>query len=244
MLGLSCLGSVFAFVAQNRAIRESAAFAGRPSIRTKFLSSKTSPRQRFAPLGVRVVGGPKPTLKLSAVNLFSAVIPPANARFSSVGLLTLVFGLSCSGFCFCLCSAESRSSRICGFCLFGLPAGPSFASSAKGGFAQPPPNSRRIPVSQSSDCQLFSFADSDGNVPERKGAAQRPYGRNENTMRRFTEMTDLEQKIRLGVGSAAAASAIFAPLGYRGKSILTAIAAGAILTGIYKKSPIKHLIAR
>jgi hypothetical protein len=57
-------------------------------------------------------------------------------------------------------------------------------------------------------------------------------------------MTDLEQKIRLGVGSAAAASAIFAPLGYRGKSILTAIAAGAILTGIYKKSPIKHLIAR
>jgi hypothetical protein len=57
-------------------------------------------------------------------------------------------------------------------------------------------------------------------------------------------MTDLEQKIRLGIGSAAAASAIFAPLGYRGKGILTAIAAGAILSGIYRKAPIKHLIAR
>lgn len=57
-------------------------------------------------------------------------------------------------------------------------------------------------------------------------------------------MTDLEQKIRLGIGSAAAASAIFAPLGYKGKGILTAIAAGAILSGIYKRSPIKHLIAR
>jgi hypothetical protein len=57
-------------------------------------------------------------------------------------------------------------------------------------------------------------------------------------------MRALEQKIRLGIGSAAAASAIFAPLGYKGKGILTAIAAGAILTGIYRKAPLKQLIAR
>lgn len=55
-------------------------------------------------------------------------------------------------------------------------------------------------------------------------------------------MRDLDQKIRLGIGSAAAASAIFAPLGYKGKGILTAIAAGAILTGIYRKSPVKQLL--
>lgn len=61
-------------------------------------------------------------------------------------------------------------------------------------------------------------------------------------LRRVTEMRDLEQKIRLGVGSAAAASAIFAPLGYKGKGILTAIAAGAILSGIFRKAPVKELI--
>jgi hypothetical protein len=55
-------------------------------------------------------------------------------------------------------------------------------------------------------------------------------------------MGELEQKIRLGVGSAAAASAIFAPLGYKWKGILTAVAAGAILTGIYRVSPFKRLI--
>ena len=57
-------------------------------------------------------------------------------------------------------------------------------------------------------------------------------------------MGDLEQKIRLGIGSAAAASAIFAPLGYKRKGILTAIAAGAILSGIYRRDPVKQLISR
>ena len=57
-------------------------------------------------------------------------------------------------------------------------------------------------------------------------------------------MRALEQKIRLGIGSAAAASAIFAPLGYKGKGILTAIAAGVLLSGIYRKAPLKQLIAR
>ena len=55
-------------------------------------------------------------------------------------------------------------------------------------------------------------------------------------------MRDLEQKIRLGIGSAAAASAIFAPLSYKNKGILTAIATTALLTGIYRKDPVKRLI--
>lgn len=56
-------------------------------------------------------------------------------------------------------------------------------------------------------------------------------------------MSDLEQKIRLGIGSAAAAAAIFAPVGYKWKGTLTAIAACAILSGIYGKTPIKKLFA-
>jgi hypothetical protein len=56
------------------------------------------------------------------------------------------------------------------------------------------------------------------------------------------EMGDLEQKIRLGVGSAAAAAAIFAPLNYRAKSILTGVAAGAILSAIYRKGSVARLL--
>ena len=44
-------------------------------------------------------------------------------------------------------------------------------------------------------------------------------------------MSGTEEKIRLAVGSAAAAAAIFAPLTYKWKSVLTGVAAGAILTG-------------
>ncbi|HUA87288.1 MAG TPA: hypothetical protein VMB85_25700 [Bryobacteraceae bacterium] len=49
-------------------------------------------------------------------------------------------------------------------------------------------------------------------------------------------MSDLEQKIRLGVGAAAAAAAIFAPLEYKWRGVLTAVAADAILTAIYERS--------
>lgn len=63
-------------------------------------------------------------------------------------------------------------------------------------------------------------------------------------IREYTEMGDVEQKIRLGIGSAAAAAAIFAPLGYKGKGILTAIATGAILSGIYRKAPVKRMFGR
>lgn len=55
-------------------------------------------------------------------------------------------------------------------------------------------------------------------------------------------MGDIEQRIRLGVGSAAAAAAIFAPLSYKWKGILTGIAASSILTGIYRVSPVKSLV--
>ncbi len=51
-----------------------------------------------------------------------------------------------------------------------------------------------------------------------------------------------EEKIRYAVGSAAAAAAIFAPLSYKWKGVLTAVAADCILTGIYGYSPWRHLI--
>jgi hypothetical protein len=53
-------------------------------------------------------------------------------------------------------------------------------------------------------------------------------------------MGDVEQRIRFGIGSAAAAAAIFAPLGYKWKGVLTAVATEAILTGIYRVSPIRR----
>ena len=61
------------------------------------------------------------------------------------------------------------------------------------------------------------------------------------TMGKFIGMGRTEQKVRLGVGSAAAAAAIFAPLGYRWKGLLTGIAAASILTAIYGIAPLKRL---
>ena len=55
-------------------------------------------------------------------------------------------------------------------------------------------------------------------------------------------MSGTEEKLRLAIGSAAAAAAIFAPLGYKWKGVLTGIATGAILTGIYGVSPIRRLL--
>jgi hypothetical protein len=51
-------------------------------------------------------------------------------------------------------------------------------------------------------------------------------------------MSDTEQKIRFAIGSAAAAAAIFAPISYKWKGVLTAVAADTILSGIYKRSPL------
>lgn len=61
-------------------------------------------------------------------------------------------------------------------------------------------------------------------------------------IRKYTEMGDTEQKIRFGIGSAAAAAAIFAPLSYKWKGVLTAVAAETLLTGIFRISPIKRSI--
>ncbi len=64
----------------------------------------------------------------------------------------------------------------------------------------------------------------------------------QTAIRKYTEMGDVEQKIRLGIGSAAAGAAIFAPLSYKWKGVLTAVATEAILTGVYRISPIKRFI--
>lgn len=50
-------------------------------------------------------------------------------------------------------------------------------------------------------------------------------------------MNEMQQKISLAVGSAAAAAAVFAPLNYSWKGILTTLATGAILSGIFGVSP-------
>jgi hypothetical protein len=60
--------------------------------------------------------------------------------------------------------------------------------------------------------------------------------------KRHASMSETEQKVRHGIGSAAAASAIFAPLSYKWKGILTAIAAETILTAIYEVAPERRLL--
>lgn len=55
-------------------------------------------------------------------------------------------------------------------------------------------------------------------------------------------MSETEQKIRYAIGSAAAAAAIFAPLSYKWKGVLTAIAAETILSAVYGISPAKRLL--
>lgn len=55
-------------------------------------------------------------------------------------------------------------------------------------------------------------------------------------------MSETEQKVRYGIGSAAAAAAIFAPLSYKWKGILAAVAADAIITAVYGVSPAKQMM--
>ncbi len=50
-------------------------------------------------------------------------------------------------------------------------------------------------------------------------------------------MGPTEQKIRMAVGSAAAAAAIFAPLRYKWKGLLAAAAFGGVFTGTTGCSP-------
>lgn len=63
-----------------------------------------------------------------------------------------------------------------------------------------------------------------------------------NEMTKSFRMSETEQKIRYGIGSAAAAAAILAPLSYKWKGVLTAIATETILSGVYGVSPIRRLL--
>ena len=55
-------------------------------------------------------------------------------------------------------------------------------------------------------------------------------------------MGETEQKIRYGIGSAAAAAAIFAPLSYKWRGVLAAAAAEMILAAVYGFSPVKKAL--
>lgn len=61
------------------------------------------------------------------------------------------------------------------------------------------------------------------------------------TVKEF-RMNGTEEKIRFAIGSAAAAAAIFAPLSYKWKGVLTGVAAGAIITAAYGVSPLRRLL--
>lgn len=55
-------------------------------------------------------------------------------------------------------------------------------------------------------------------------------------------MSETEQKVRYGIGAAAAAAAIYAPLSYKWKGLLTGVAAELILAAVYGFSPVKRFI--
>lgn len=63
-----------------------------------------------------------------------------------------------------------------------------------------------------------------------------------NEMAMRGRMSETEQKVRYGIGAAAAATAIFAPLSYRWKGVLTAIAAETIVSAAFSMSPAKSLM--
>jgi hypothetical protein len=63
-----------------------------------------------------------------------------------------------------------------------------------------------------------------------------------NEIARDFRMSETEQKVRYGIGAAAAAAAIYAPLSYKWKGLLTGVAAELILAAVYGFSPIKRFI--
>ncbi len=63
-----------------------------------------------------------------------------------------------------------------------------------------------------------------------------------NEIEKGFRMSETEQMVRYGIGSAAAAAAIFAPLDYKWKGVLTGVAAETILSAIYGISPVKRLL--
>jgi hypothetical protein len=65
----------------------------------------------------------------------------------------------------------------------------------------------------------------------------------QETTAKLTGSSDAMDNTRLAIGAAAAAAAIFAPLSYPWKGVLTAVAAESILAGIYGYTPLKKLFA-
>jgi hypothetical protein len=63
-----------------------------------------------------------------------------------------------------------------------------------------------------------------------------------NQVAKNFRMSETEQKIRYAIGSAAAAAAIFAPISYKWKGVLTAVAAETILSAVYGTSAVKRLL--
>ena len=59
-----------------------------------------------------------------------------------------------------------------------------------------------------------------------------------------SNMGNKEKKIRMAVGSAAAAAAIFVPLRYKWKGVLTAAAFTGLFTGATGFSPLRKAMAR
>ena len=55
-------------------------------------------------------------------------------------------------------------------------------------------------------------------------------------------MNSTEQNIRLAIGSAAAAAAIFAPLAYKWKGLLAFAAFSGLFTGVTGFSPFKKVL--
>ena len=62
-----------------------------------------------------------------------------------------------------------------------------------------------------------------------------------NAIETNMKMSETEQRIRYGIGSAAAAAAIFAPIGYAWKGVLTAVAAETILSAVYGFCPFRRM---
>jgi hypothetical protein len=79
-------------------------------------------------------------------------------------------------------------------------------------------------------------------MPTLNTVAVKPHKRRTQLADQFRKIGDLEQKIHFAIGSAAAAAAIFAPLSYKWKGILTGIAAEEILSAVYRRYPMSQLI--
>lgn len=63
-----------------------------------------------------------------------------------------------------------------------------------------------------------------------------------NELKRQFGMSETERRVRFGIGSAAAAAAMFASLSYKWKGVLTGVAAETILSAVYGLCPIRRTL--